>query len=78
MPRPTKAKLQRRQKLEAKCLQVSFSSLSSWKNKDVNHALTVGSGCTSDASPSLAPALGDLSRPQPVIACTSHLGSGQT
>jgi hypothetical protein len=90
MPRPTKAELQRRQKLEVKRLQVSFSPLSSRTNKDVNHALTVGSCCTSDASPSLAPALDVLSRPQAVpvadfkrrdveyciIACLSPLASG--
>ncbi len=61
MARPTKAKLKRRQKLEAKHHQVSYSSLSlfSWKNKDVNRA--INSSITSDASPS--PALG--LRPQP-------------
>ena len=57
MARPTKAELKRRQKLEAKHRQVSYSSLSlsSRKNKDVNRV--IDSSITSDASPSPALAL---------------------
>ncbi len=72
MARPTKAELKRRKKLEAKHQQVSYSSLSlsSWKNKDVNHA--INSSITYDSSPSPALAL----RPQPPPAAGLLRGQG--